>query len=180
MSATPISQAYTISSAAPPREYSDFEAMIFSAVAASSPRVSQEGATANGANTANPMIMTYKTPAILALRDGDVSMIRSIIFGSLESPEHSTSFPSWVSRLSSVEAFPPKRTGGGNMRSPCPLGRAEPAGRGPAGWTINRLPLRRDAASQSHRRTGIRRALVCRDPVGFRYRLPNSLGPDSV
>src|SRR6266853_36634 len=81
MSATPISQAYTISSAAPPREYSAFEARILAAVAATSPGISPEGGTGNGANTASIMMMTYKTPAILALRRGDVSTVRSVIFG---------------------------------------------------------------------------------------------------
>ena len=77
------SQAYTISSATPPREYSDFEARILVRVADTSPRRSQEGATGNGANRANAMMMTYKTPAILALRRGDVSTVPFAIFGSL-------------------------------------------------------------------------------------------------
>ena len=47
------SQAYTISSATPPREYSDFEARIWPRVADTSPRNSQEGATGKGAKRAN-------------------------------------------------------------------------------------------------------------------------------
>src|SRR6516162_1241548 len=80
MSATPRSQAYTISSATPPREYSDFEARILVRVADTSPRSNQEGATGNGANRANAMMMTYKTPAILALRRGDLLTVPFAIF----------------------------------------------------------------------------------------------------
>jgi len=83
MSATPRSRAYTISSATPPREYSDFEARILVRVADTSPRSNQEGATGNGANRANAMMMTYKTPAILALTRGDLSTVPFAIFGSL-------------------------------------------------------------------------------------------------
>src|SRR5215469_13229714 len=83
MSATPRSQAYTISSATPPREYSDFKARILVRVADTSPRSNQEGATGNGANRANAMMMTYKTPAILALTRGDLSTVPFAIFGSL-------------------------------------------------------------------------------------------------
>src|SRR5215471_7586015 len=74
-----MSQAYTISSAAPPREYRNFEPAIFAAVAVTSLRISPEGATGNGANTANTMMITYKTPAILALKRGDTSAILSAL-----------------------------------------------------------------------------------------------------
>src|SRR6516164_8585074 len=84
------SQAYTISSATPPREYSDFEARILVRAADTSPRTNQEGATGNGANRANAMMMTYKTPAILALRRGDLSTVPFAIFGSLRGIVNST------------------------------------------------------------------------------------------
>jgi hypothetical protein len=70
---------HTISSAAPPREYRNFEPAIFAAVPVTSLRISPEGATGNGANTANTVIIKYKTPAILALKPGDTSAILSVL-----------------------------------------------------------------------------------------------------